>query len=29
MCGTVELSITGFYGSSPAIREIGLFSAKP
>jgi hypothetical protein len=24
-CGTIELKITGYYGQSPAIRELGLF----
>ena len=26
-CGTVELKITGYYGGSPAIRELGIFAA--
>ncbi len=29
VCRTVELKIGGYYGRSPAIRELGLFSSAP
>lgn len=28
-CATLELRITGYYGGSPAIRELGIFSREP
>ena len=28
-CTTVELKITGYYGGSPAIRELGIYRPKP
>ncbi len=28
-CRALDLKITGYYGQSPAIRELGVFSAKP
>ena len=28
-CQSVELKITGYYGRSPAIRELGIFSREP
>jgi HEAT repeat protein/type 1 glutamine amidotransferase len=28
-CQTVELKITGYYGNSPAVRELGLYQRQP
>ena len=27
-CRTIELKITGYYGGSPCIRELGIYGAK-
>lgn len=29
ICQSIELKITGYYGRSPAIRELGIFSREP